>query len=362
MSDKRYNGEKYFEEGLLQSFNAGVSAIKDESSDSQQKAAIDLFQKAINEGLCVYDEWFAYLTMSHDYLRLGRDNEGLSSFRNAHALMNRISAKGFKSNEDKQFWEDTQHELGLLLCLKARERKNEGDYLGQKGILEEAVLLTDHPLAHNDLAVLYDGFSNTGTFGDENENLRKAIFHLDYIINNEDKLEHFPTYQEERDHAIENRVILEKIQHKDTSLPKNKGAVSQDFIFTRDFKLIDWKSTIQVNLIRGFFAGIIWSLFMFFIAQMGVAAFVYVLIWPLFAWIVIFPFMKIVTWLSELGVPFIGFMAPILAFMMAVGDPFTYILHKNRPDFVPVDEYKFFNLNPIIFVVDDIENSISLND
>ncbi len=138
--------------------------------------------------------------------------------------------------------------------------------------------------------------------------------------------------------------------------------MSQDFSFTRDFKSIEWKATIQVNLIRGFFAGIIWSLFMYSFAQMGPMAFIYVIIWPLFAWVVIFPFIRIVGWLSDLGVPFIGLMSLFLAFMMAVGDPFTFMLHKYRPDLVPIEQYKFFDLSAIIFVVDNQEGGVPLSE
>ena len=131
-----------------------------------------------------------------------------------------------------------------------------------------------------------------------------------------------------------------------------------DFVFTRDFKRINWKDTLQVNAIRTAFAGPILAIFMYFNGAGIGGAMVYFFLFPIIYGIGGIPLGLFLSWLSGLGVPFTGIFSAIVAFMAALGDPFTFILHKNKPELVPVEKYGFFNLVPIIFVLDRNVNEL----
>ncbi len=128
--------------------------------------------------------------------------------------------------------------------------------------------------------------------------------------------------------------------------------MKNDFNFIKDLRYIDWLKTVQVNIIRGFFAGIVLMILFFFIDHTGKLKFEYLVIWPLFAWWMLLPFVWVLQWLSNIGVPFIGGLAAIISLMFTVGDPFVFYLHKFKPEYVPIEDYGFFNLTPIIFVLD----------
>jgi hypothetical protein len=127
---------------------------------------------------------------------------------------------------------------------------------------------------------------------------------------------------------------------------------NDDFVFTRDFSSINWKDTLQVNAIRTAFAGPIIAIFTYFNGAGFGEAMVNFFLFPIIYGILGIPLGLLLSWLSGLGVPLTGIFSAIVAFMAALGDPLTFILHKNKPELVPVEKYGFFNLVPIIFVLD----------
>jgi len=127
-------------------------------------------------------------------------------------------------------------------------------------------------------------------------------------------------------------------------------ANDKDFSFFRDFSLVLWKETLQLNLIRAGFAGPIIVMFMYFSGEAFGNAIVY-LLFPLMYLFGLVPLALIVQLLVKINVPFVGIFALILSLMVAVGDPFTKILHSNKPDMVPVEDFGWFNMSPIIFVL-----------
>ena len=54
-------------------------------------------------------------------------------------------------------------------------------------------------------------------------------------------------------------------------------------------------------------------------------------------------------WLGQLSV---GIATFLFALGIAVGDPLVYILHKQKPDFVPTEKFNFFNFALVLFVLD----------
>lgn len=124
-----------------------------------------------------------------------------------------------------------------------------------------------------------------------------------------------------------------------------------NFKLTRDFSKIDWKATLKLNLIRAACAGPVFGILALLIERSPKLFLLYTLLFPAMYVVVILPMALIAYWLGALGVPFAGLFGMFLSLMVAVGDPFTAVLSRKRPDLVPVENFGFFNLNPIIFVL-----------
>jgi len=126
--------------------------------------------------------------------------------------------------------------------------------------------------------------------------------------------------------------------------------MSIEFSFKRDFKSIIWKETLWLNLLRSFFAGLVWLVVMS--TQIGAEAYIY-LLFPFMYLFILLPMALGGHILSSLGVPFAGVFAAVLSIMIIVGDPFVFFLHKARPEWVPVKEFSFVNFSVVMFVLDE---------
>jgi len=60
----------------------------------------------------------------------------------------------------------------------------------------------------------------------------------------------------------------------------------------------------------------------------------------------------VAAWLSQAGVPFAGLFNIVFSIPMYVGDPMIWVLHKIRPQWVPVREPAFIN-PPFVWVLND---------
>jgi len=136
--------------------------------------------------------------------------------------------------------------------------------------------------------------------------------------------------------------------------------MSEEFRFIRDFKKINWLATLQVNAIRTEAAGILWLIFMLFMGG-GWKSLMYIF-WPIIYLIFGLPIGLVISWLSGLGVPFIGWFGAIISASVVIGDPITYLLHKKRPDLVPVKRYRLFNWVLVIFVLEDQEELVNTDE
>lgn len=138
-----------------------------------------------------------------------------------------------------------------------------------------------------------------------------------------------------------------------------------DFSFRRDLKYVDWKKTIQLNAMRAAAAGlIVGSLMAVVVVSMGTTlgeravglAFplIYAVILPI-GLPMYFAIAVVCGKLGELGVPFVGWLPVFMAIMFAFGDPLIYLLHRSRPDLVPVDQPSVISLRLVIFVLDTMK-------
>lgn len=137
-----------------------------------------------------------------------------------------------------------------------------------------------------------------------------------------------------------------------TSTRDSTQASDKDFSLFRDFGLIQWKETMQLNLIRAGFAGPVITMFMIFSGEAFSTSLVY-LLFPFMYLFGLVPLALLAQFLIKMNVPFVGIFALVLSLMVAVGDPLTKILHTNRPDLVPVQEFGWFNMLSIIFVLNE---------
>jgi len=124
----------------------------------------------------------------------------------------------------------------------------------------------------------------------------------------------------------------------------------EDFSFKRDIKRINWKDTLQINLIRSIFAGMVWFFIRLFVETPSGETFV-MLLFPLAYLVILLPIGLFANVLSSMGIPFIGIITVIISILIVVGDPLTYFLHKTKPELIPIEHYGFFNFRIIIFVL-----------
>jgi peptidoglycan/LPS O-acetylase OafA/YrhL len=121
------------------------------------------------------------------------------------------------------------------------------------------------------------------------------------------------------------------------------------FSLRRDFKNIHWPSTMKYNLLRASGAGIVWLVLALLTGQ-GWHAFT-MLFFPVVFLVFFLPIGLFAAWLSSLGIPWVGLVAALIAVFVAVGDPLVFVLKKARPELVPAEKVKFFNLQTVIFIL-----------
>ncbi len=125
-----------------------------------------------------------------------------------------------------------------------------------------------------------------------------------------------------------------------------------DFSVWKDFRRIDWRSTIILNVLRSIAAGVVWTVVGFAITQGQTAFFALMVVqFPMFYFVGLLPVGLFASWLSRVGVPFAGLVTLSCALFIVVADPLMFILHHIRPNLVPVDKYRFFDLHLLIYVV-----------
>jgi hypothetical protein len=137
--------------------------------------------------------------------------------------------------------------------------------------------------------------------------------------------------------------------------------IAREFSFSRDFRKIKWSATLGYNLLRSFFAGLIFGILMYFFPQgtndQSVALTV-PFIWPCAYLIFFVPFGLLLSFLS----PFLrltGLFSFFLALIsVTLGDPILCVIKALFPQVVPVDEPPLFSTNLLIFVIDVPEISI----
>lgn len=127
---------------------------------------------------------------------------------------------------------------------------------------------------------------------------------------------------------------------------------NEDFSLKRDFKKIMWRPTLWVNFLRALFAGPVFFVILLLTGERS-PEMISALMLPVTYFIFLLPMGLLFYFLSNIGVPFVGWMPIIFSVLIALGDPFVFLLHKMKPTFVPVYKFNFINFNLIIFVTNE---------
>ena len=134
-----------------------------------------------------------------------------------------------------------------------------------------------------------------------------------------------------------------------------------EFVFGEEARKVQWGRTTHLNFLRAVMAGSVWSVVVLLITggktaaggdpwwaialiipagYLGMAAFL----------IVCSKLTKSTGW--ELGQQVVAFGVLAASVMIVVGDPLVYLLHRNRPSWVPVEIFKPMNFTMVLFVLD----------
>jgi hypothetical protein len=119
----------------------------------------------------------------------------------------------------------------------------------------------------------------------------------------------------------------------------------------RDFKRINWTTTIVLNYLRAFVAGLLWGV-IFLITGINHNINILTLmpfIWPIF--LIIFYllqlfFKKVIAVIGKL-LYYIGLI------VICPADPILFIINKYYPHIIPVKQYPLFSKELIIYVLNE---------
>ena len=115
------------------------------------------------------------------------------------------------------------------------------------------------------------------------------------------------------------------------------------------FKEVNFKATIWVNFLRAFFAGIAFIIIGLLMGNFNVS----LLFAPLFLWVFPLIFIVIGEFLSFINMQGIANIAGLV--FVLLGDPFMFVLHKIKPEWVPVQDYSFLVFNLLIQVTNEYQ-------
>lgn len=128
-----------------------------------------------------------------------------------------------------------------------------------------------------------------------------------------------------------------------------------DFSIKRDWKDINWKATFQFNVFRSLCATPVWVLFVWLTGSSQGTFPWAMLLFPVVYFAFWLPFGLITGWLARIGVPFVWMLSIVSSLVIVVGDPIVWLIHKIKPDLVPIDKPKFLDFHLITFALKNPE-------
>lgn len=138
--------------------------------------------------------------------------------------------------------------------------------------------------------------------------------------------------------------------------------ILREFQFLKDFRSIDWRSTLWFNLLRATLAGLVIAAIALSLDGVSgnklLQALLIVPAMPMVYLILILPLSLLTSLLAR--VPFIGLVSLMLAIMVALGDPLICLLKRIWPASVPIDSPALFSLTPIVWVLHADEHVVAV--
>lgn len=133
----------------------------------------------------------------------------------------------------------------------------------------------------------------------------------------------------------------------------------RDFNFKRDFKFVQWKETVKVNVIRAVVAGPVWFVLSLIMGNSLKQALILIIATPIAYLACLMPIGIFCGYLSSKGVSWVGFITLIGAIAIVVADPIVYAIHRSKPELIPVKKYGIFNFVLLIYVIDEERQGLS---
>ena len=113
------------------------------------------------------------------------------------------------------------------------------------------------------------------------------------------------------------------------------------------FQDVIWGKTVQINMIRAFVAGIVLAIYGATQSDSTIGILIGA---PFFFALVFFPFILLLNFLSNIGIPFVGIISILFSWPMFFADPILFTLHKVAPRLIPTEKYNFINFTSLFLV------------
>ena len=112
---------------------------------------------------------------------------------------------------------------------------------------------------------------------------------------------------------------------------------------------VQWRATLLLNFWRSVAAGIVWFIIRLIMQDsMGEAA--SMLLLPVVYFVILLPLGLLAIFLSNAGVPYVGFVSLVAAVAIIVGDPIVCLISLIKPGLLPVRNYSPLNFKLIMLV------------
>lgn len=117
------------------------------------------------------------------------------------------------------------------------------------------------------------------------------------------------------------------------------------------FQEIHWGATLRIAAIRIFVSALLWSMLMVISSSQGrEASAIFSMIFSFLVALIVFVLIAIpAVGLSRANIPWVGLIA-LPAWLIVISDPILKLIHTKRPEWIPVDDFRWFN-PPVLAVL-----------
>ena len=183
----------------------------EDTTEESRKAIIDLMQTALADGLPLEEQAMAYKILGDQCAHLSEFKNAYLYFKQAFEIKKSLS---ISPESEKIIWQNAYETMGLISHAIIN---HSSDPQEQISIYDEVIQFTDYPTAHLNVGVLHA----------ERNEMEKARYHWEYLVNNEDRLKIYgDKYHDSRNKALEN--IRHDKEKSGENSPKSKNAETKN--------------------------------------------------------------------------------------------------------------------------------------